>query len=220
MVKRAAASPKNKRPAKKAATVASRQKALLAVMIPEKHSFDTAINGNHDQNNLAFALSLIDLGSTNATRTGNQIRISGIKFKLLLTLGEPSAIVDQYNYRVMIVHDKAANGSTTLVTDVLTSASINAFRNMNQVTRFDVMYDKVHTMTTVDRSSGIFDRNKHITWSSSNLNIPCLYNNTASPTGVAHQKTSAIWMYVIGLTGDATTLTSVVGTTRINFYDA
>lgn len=225
------------RPAKKQATKAVQQRAMKAAMVPEKRAFDTVFNVNGSSEDLALAINLVPIGNNNAMRSGNQIRISGIKFKFILRHGDtftlaPVPIFTLWNARVIVVHDKAVNGVNPVITDIYTDGATTAFRNMNQVTRFEVLYDKVHEMTPPSRggsfsqaatfSSGLIPVTQYINWSKSGLNIPVLFNNdqgTPTPT-VANLKTSGIFIIFGGMSATNPTFTTVNGTARITYFDA
>lgn len=90
---------------------------------------------------LASFLCQIIQGTTDATRTGNQVRCKRIAIK-----GWNSTSVAA-NTRLIAFWDRQPNGGSPSVTDVLQAADVNALYNNNYVSgwggsRFEIVYDK------------------------------------------------------------------------------
>lgn len=211
--------PKQQPAAKKAKPAPlKRQTALLAAMTPEKKVHDTPLSFQVATPTSFTPVCLVSLGALNNERTGNQIRISGLNWKCLLTntTNAPTALT---TFRIIVLHDKAVNGIAPQFSDVYSVESgfppnLTSFRNYNQLTRFDVLHDDHIDMNldTAGQSQRMFK------YSKSGLNIPILYNDivVGTPPTDANLKTNGIFVMVVG-TGD---LTRASGNFRIKYFDS
>ncbi len=132
--------------AQKALAVARGVKALLNVeykfltVIGQAQAItDTASNTN---------LTLLVQGDTTNTRDGSQVKFTSIRFSYFLKVNASSL---NNLVRVMLVHDKQTNGAQASATDVLQDATpidaITSAYNIDNVSRFHILYDKVHALS-------------------------------------------------------------------------
>lgn len=218
MVKRAAPVQK-KKPALKRQKTAVASKALTAAMKPEKKNFDTAISIFTAVDTAFRPLNFVTLGAANNERIGNQIRVAGINFRLNLVYSPGTGELTKV-LRIVVIKDSAVNGTLPVITDVLTSASTTAFRNPNQLPRFEVIHDQVYEMTppgTGQNGTAASNSIKFITIGKSNMNLPIIFNDLVigTPPDITNLKTAGLFLGVIGI-GDGL---SVSGTSRIKYFD-
>jgi len=86
-------------------------------------------------------------GTTENTRVGGKITVVNVNFRGELTGVNDSSQVPEVA-RFIFLWDKQANGAQPAVTDILQTASVNSFLNMDNVERFQVIKDKMVTMDT------------------------------------------------------------------------
>jgi len=196
--------------------------ALTQAMKPEKHSFDVPINDLNLTLNVAVPLNLVTLGALNSQRIGNQIRISDINYRLKFDW-TPLVFAGQATMpalRLMIVLDKQANGAAPAIEDVLTAGGTTAFRNMQQVTRFQVLHEDTFQFDTmIGASTAQAHGQAYKIWGKKAMNIPILFNDTVAgvaPT-IANVKTNCIHMFLI-FSGVIQSDLTYSGTVRIKFF--
>lgn len=108
----------------------------------EKKYFDTSIINSADITGglILDSANKIPQGTTDKTRIGNKITITNVNLHAYANLDSLNGIqVQNSHLRVILYVDHQANGATAAVTDILTTASIDSFRNMNQVDRFTIL---------------------------------------------------------------------------------
>lgn len=89
-------------------------------------------------------LTNLTQGDTNITREGNQITAESIYIKLMFHI---AAAASSSQIRCLLVHDKQSNGAAFATTDLLESVtnirSLITPRNLDNIKRFQVLYDKI-----------------------------------------------------------------------------
>lgn len=133
--------------AKKALALARATRRLLNIEVK-----------NHDvQQNLItltsapviIQLSNIPQGDTTISRDGNQCKMSGLQMDYIITQ-HASAITT--HVRVLLVLDKQTNQAVYTNTDLLQDVTIRdnlvSPRNLDNMKRFTVLYDKTHVLTS------------------------------------------------------------------------
>lgn len=94
-------------------------------------------------------VNIIAQGVTESTRNGRKCTISAINWNYRLSLPEVDAAADPGSgdtVRIIMYIDKQCNGAAATVTDVLESADWQSYRNLSNVTRFQVLHDKTYDM--------------------------------------------------------------------------
>lgn len=118
----------------------------------EKKYLDSDISVNADMTGgvISNGLALVPQGTTDVTRVGNKIVVKnlGIHMQVYQT-DQTTAAYQQGQLRLILFIDKQCNGAVAGVTDILKTASILSFRNMDQVDRFIILKDKVYTSALV-----------------------------------------------------------------------
>ncbi len=91
------------------------------------------------------SINKIAQGVTEVTRVGRKCTIRSINWHFLVWLPEQDAIADPLagdSVRIILYVDKQTNGATAAVTDLLETADWRSFRNLANVSRFNVLMDK------------------------------------------------------------------------------
>ncbi len=101
-------------------------------------------------------LSLLVQGDTDITRNGNQVKWTSyyLHYRWRIHASAANTAV-----RLMIVHDKQTNQAQFALADILQSAAaqLNIFSpyNIDNVSRFNVLYDRVHSLVDVGDSAQV-----------------------------------------------------------------
>ncbi len=94
-------------------------------------------------------INIIAQGVTESTRIGRKCVIKKIQWRydIDLPLEQDKADIGQGDIvRVILYLDKQTNGAAAAVTDILETANYQAFRNLNNVSRFRILIDKTHSI--------------------------------------------------------------------------
>ncbi len=140
--------------ASKALSVAYAVKRLVNVEFKHHNLqvLDTAVT---DAGNI-LNLSLLSQGDTSTTRDGGSVKFTSLRLSYSLRIHASAA---HTNMRVMIVHDKQTNQAQFTLADLLFDASVNdniySPPNINNASRFRILYDKVHTLNASASNSQI-----------------------------------------------------------------
>jgi len=151
----------------------------------------------------------VAIGDDYNNRNGREIKMKSIYMRMT-----GANLVDQESsIRVMLVYDKQPNGAAPAITDILTSADVNAPNNLNNKERFITISDKVYTASTAAKRSWICKKYKR-------LDTSVQYSGTGAT--IASIATGAVWLILIpqSLSTGASTANYVVGyQTRVRFTD-
>ncbi len=128
----------------------------------------------------------IPQNTTEKGRLGRKVvlRSVGWRFEIKLPVASESLTpVDGDVVRIMMLHDKQANGATATVTDVLETADFQSFNNLAHSHRFITLMDKSYAisyMTGGSESAGTFSSNEVIIQDTmfKKINLPIEYNAT------------------------------------------
>lgn len=97
---------------------------------------------------IAGTLNGIAQGTTDVTRIGNKITVTSIHLRLLVAVDDwLGAYFNGVNCRIIVYVDRQCNGLAAAVTDILKTASILSWRNLDQADRFQILKDKIYTGT-------------------------------------------------------------------------
>jgi len=162
-------------------------------------------------------------GNTDNSRVGNHLTMTNISIHGEVYVESDAGFVVSDatafdDVRIIVVYDKQSNGTAPAITDVLNTADINSFRNMNQLDRFIVLKDKrmsLHTNLTFEGSTSvrnaimpsIFKFNKKVA-------LPVDFADATTAT-IANIKTGGLFVMAISRNGLAATHL----TTRVKFLD-
>lgn len=95
-----------------------------------------------------FHVSPISRGTDDSQRNGNFVQARSIAIRFTIEADSGTCL------RFILFWDKNAQGSNPGVTDLLSTANYQSFRNLDNKTRFDVIMDKVYNMHNYDVSGG------------------------------------------------------------------
>lgn len=174
------------------------------------------------------SLNLISQGTGKNQRIGNKLDLYQIRAKGQLVLVSNAKVDDLV--RILLVRDKQANGSTPAISDILeqssnsagTGLTINSYRNMDNIDRFDVLKDKTYKL---QQSATITD-NSGTTTGGFQLYVPFKLSHKlrthqeicySSTTGSIGEIKSTNYMLVFIST--EANATAVNGTTRVYWKD-
>jgi len=118
-------------------------------------------------------------GTTEVTRVGGKINVCNINFRgeilgLNSTDGAPEVV------RCIWLWDKQANGAAPTATDILAADHINAFLNMDNTERFQIVKDKMYTIDTncYDTVGDVIFSNSKIVKLNYKCSVPIHYSST------------------------------------------
>lgn len=184
----------------------------------EKKFFDSDItNSANVQSGVIFnSFNLIPQGTTDQTRIGNKITVRNINVRAISAVDDAGTGALGGGYlRVIIYVDKQCNGVAATVTDILKSAAINSFRNMDQVDRFLILKDKM-IKVTVDSANALHTATSTTFWKASWKGaLPIHYSSTTG--AITELRSNNIGMIYIS---DNPALNAAgTGIARIKFTD-
>ncbi len=194
---------------------------------PESKFFDTALTYSFDVTPTAeLSLNLIPQGVTESTRVGRKCTIKSIGFKGHIDWNAGMATTEYSRTRLdtWIVLDTQANGANAAFTDVYETASVNAFRNLANSSRFRVLKHFIWTpkwpsTTTSDNwaTAGNTQVNMPVTvfkWFKK-CNIPIEFSSTTG--AITEVRSNNILVLAASESGDDTSVIS--GVCRVRFMD-
>lgn len=156
-------------------------------------------------------LNGVTLGSDINNRIGRQVELRSIQLRVQ-SFSTFNTGIDQWN-RALIVYDRQSNGASPAITDVLTAATINAVRNLNNRKRFKILMDKtVYLNAAGETDSGTFyDFYRK-------LRHPVEFN--AGNAGIVSDiQSGAIYLIAIGSATAGNTAGNILFSSRIRFTD-
>lgn len=114
--------------------------------------FDVSLNSSGSvatSGEVANSINTIAQGTGEKERIGRKCTIRRIHWKCYLSLASQesgSSALSGDMVRCIFYMDKQCNGAAASVTDVLETATWNSFRNLSNSGRFNILYDKTHTI--------------------------------------------------------------------------
>ncbi len=133
-------------------------------------------------------LFTIAQGDGRGNREGRKITLTSIQCRFILSLPPTNMHTETSELmRIIILHDKQANGALPAVLDILLTAGVQSFKNLEQTQRFRTLLDRTMTVTS---QTGAWDGTNpefgediiFFDWYKK-LNIPIMYDNSLT-TGV------------------------------------
>jgi len=183
----------------------------------EKKYLDTTITNSADvtSGTVLSSLNLVPQGTTDVTRIGNKITATNINIHGIATLDSSLTAPTAANFRVIVFIDYQANGATAAVTDILKTASIVSFRNMDQVDRFKILEDFVIRLTPGVIGS-IASDNCNMRWAvNKKVNIPIHFSSTTG--AITELKSNNIGLLFIA--DSALVNVTTLGIARVKYID-
>lgn len=139
--------------ASKALTMARHLKTMMNVEYKHLNHLITPV-AITDAGLIVNDISFLIEGNTSQTRDGGQVKFTSFRFAYNATI---HASASRSLLRVMIVHDKQTNQATFTLADLLFDGTvvdaIHSPYNINNASRFNILYDKVHVLSTADETS-------------------------------------------------------------------
>lgn len=187
----------------------------------EKKVIDTAL-ANYDVN-ATGSVTLISgcaTGTDYTERIGRRTNITAIQLRGRMQVQTDSASTTPQCGRVMIVEDMQCNGVIAAITDILQTANVHSFNNLNNRERFKIHYDQVFDF-------GVFSQTTDQSFATNLMhhfevykpvNIPVVYEGTSNTIGSI--SSGAIYLVFIGSTAAGTNDILAPTTCRIRFVDA
>lgn len=180
--------------------------------------------GAVDQNgHITPTLSGIAQGDTPTTRVGRKVSLKAFMCRYYINFPtENNAQETDEVVRVIFYLDKAPNGSAATPSDILaiiipaSAPTYNNYRNMDQIDRFDVFYDRTHKL---DKAAGANNGGTDVFAATGStgkvykrLNHVALYSGTTGAVG--SMVTNNIGMLVISKSNKC----SMEGSARVRYY--
>lgn len=169
------------------------------------------------------SLNIIAEGNGESARIGRKLTIKKIQIKgswanVVVTT---AATTDQ-RLRIILYLDQQTNGTAATVVGVLESASINAFRNLANSSRFQVLMDKTLTVRNQyvgQTAAGAFTTTVETrSWSFyKNCNIDIEYDNSATTGVLTSQRTNNLGIMILSETASSPPLVGF--TCRLRYSD-
>lgn len=141
-------------------------------------------------------------GTGESQRIGRKATLTSIHLKGYIRL-EAATHEDNSTdrVRVMVVQDKQANGAAATVAQVLESQDINSFRNLENTSRFHVLYDKtsaLNSSASISTYTGAMSRSLAI---NIRRNIDIEYSGTSG--AIAEQRSNNVFLIAISESGNS-----------------
>lgn len=166
-------------------------------------------------------LPLIAAGTGESQRVGRKVWIKKILMKYSLILAATAGATinpAQDRVRVILYHDKQCNGAIPAAAIILQTVTVNGFRNMENIGRFNILYDKIHVMNCVaaagdgaaNDSAPMARQGKFY----KNCNIPIEYSGTAGTIGEI--RSNNLCLLVVANNAEAT---AIEATIRLRYLD-
>lgn len=158
--------------------------------------------------NIVDSVNNIAQGVTEQRRVGRKCNIRNIFWRYRVTLPEVvsglTAPADDV-IRVILYQDKQCNGATATDLDILETAQIHSFRNLANIGRFIVLYDKIHAMNygTLAGATGSLEANSVVREFSmfKKCNVPIEFDSTTGD--LTEIRSNNFGCLLVGLTGVA-----------------
>lgn len=182
----------------------------------EKKYFETAIVSTTDMSAgiIVPSLNLVPQGTTDKTRIGNKINVVNLNMNFHFSQDDQTTLFfGNGPLRMIVYHDKQANGAAAVVTDILTTASILSFRNMDQVERFTILSDKL--LNSPEVTANVAHTSNSVMYKrwAKKMNIPIHFSSTTG--AITELKSSNIGVLLIA----AVSTTNWTANCRIKYLD-
>jgi len=204
-----------------------KQKPLVKRPIPKRSSIKRVVQSvlNNTRNT---EYKTIDTAITNAYETAGTITLlNGTTSSAQETGRDGNVIVGKSGQlrdysrnkvnslqRMLLVIDRMPNGVLPAITDILMTATIDSLRNLDNRSRFNIVYDKVMKLTQTTPDA---DDNEIVNFTSyyRKMNLKVTYNNTDTG-GIDNIVSGALYLIQIGTSGTSNASTT---NARVRFTD-
>lgn len=197
-----------------------------ALMRQEKkfHDFSfIAYNPEQDGSiNVFNSANEIAQDTTESGRIGRKVTLTSFSMRgsiTMLTVAQPDSNVSGL-WRFVLVLDKQANGQTATWTDVFKDEEIETFRNLANVGRFNILWDKMYSLNPFGAGAGNGDSvQKHMPFSVfKKMNVPVEYSGV---NGTVNEiKSNNLVMLSIRLAAGSAAVRHLQATIRVRYTDS
>jgi len=185
----------------------------------EKKFLDTDVTNFSDVTAgvIVNSLNLVPQGTTDQTRIGNKIIVKNINIHATCNVDDQGTASFRGGVlRVILYVDKQANGATAAVTDILKTAAIHSFRNMDQTDRFDILMDRIIPCTVFGANA--LHTNEQTKWWKANKKCDISVHFSSTTGAITELKSNNVGLLYIA---DSSFVNAAkVGTARIKYVDA
>lgn len=188
-----------------------RSKSYVAV-VPHKEElkfFDStlgAVSFTAAGNIYAASVNLIPQGDGAQERDGRGVTVKSIEIRGAMALPSTPTASDTADIcRVIVYLDTQCNGSSATTAEILASADLLAFENLQSGSRFKMLYDKVTTLNAWAGGGSTFLSRQVYDFMhfKKKVAIPVLFDNTAGAITVSNVKSNNIGILLISESANA-----------------
>lgn len=181
----------------------------------EKKYLDIDITNAGDMSaGVIDSLNLIPAGTSDVTRVGHKVTLKNVNLHFTLTRDDAgTSAPNNLMMRLILLIDKQANGALPAVTDVLKTADINSFRNLDQAERFVILKDKLYNVANTSSNGAHTNDCGRTVRMSKLLNTPVHFSSTTG--AITEIKSDNLCLLIIS----EDTLNNITGTARTKFID-
>ncbi len=198
-----------------------KRRACVTGRIPEKKFSDGTVGMSPTVTGTVVNLSAIAQGDSGSERIGRKATITNWNMKGHIGLASEAGTSGSNRVRIVVVQDHSTNGALFVASDVFAisgTADINAYRELDNLGRFTILYDKVFTLNAGISGDGTTSvTSDHMRQFNINLKccVPIEYNGTSGL--IATQNVNSISM--ITFEEAATPATVVTAVRRFRWID-
>lgn len=182
----------------------------LAALVQEIKYFDVSFATDASTTPAVGALNAVAAGDTNLLRDGNKIAMKALGIRFSMT---NESIAQNVKTRVVIVLDHNANGASPAWTDVFDAATIESQRKVSNMSRFEILMDKVVVLNASTSTAGAFQKGFFKKY----IKMPNVIASYADGTGNSPITNALSIMYISDVASGLTDQ-DVTGTTRLYFH--
>lgn len=219
------------RPAKRRRRTSYAPSARSVVPVARSNSYYAAKNAEIKFYDVATALSPVPQGGTilndnlvkiavgtgQSERIGRKIVVQKVQLKYSIFLPSTATFAQAgQQLRVILYVDKQTNGAAATSTQILASALVRSYRKLDNIGRFTILMDKLHTINgTGGTATTCVEQFRNYSFFK-NVNIPIEYDQSVSTTGdIAELRSNNIGILLVSGSGQLDIDTSV----RIRYSD-
>ncbi len=160
---------------------------------------DISANGT-----ILAGLNHIAQGNGESERIGRKVTVRSLRIKGHYQFPSTATVADQdQRLRIVVYCDKQTNGTVAtvpLIHSLAGTVNINSFRNLANVSRFNILYDKFYDIR-VEAVAASNDANvpmlRGFKFNLTGMNIPLEFDETATDGSIATIRTNNIGVYAI-----------------------
>jgi len=187
----------------------------------EKKVIDTAL-ANYDVNSTG-SVTLISgcaTGTDYTERIGRRTNITAIQLRGRMQVDTSGTSNNPQVGRIMIVEDMQCNGVIAAITDILQTANVHSFNNLNNRERFKIHHDQLFDFGVFSQTAtqSYADNLMHHYEVYKPVNIPVVYEGTSNT--ISSISSGAIYLVFIGSVPAGNNDIIAPTTCRIRFVDA